>query len=143
MTEVYIDKVTQLAAREFILTMHGGVLTDAQAKTLDSCLGPTSELWIGFINGNPVCAWGLVPPTVLSDKAYLWLYASQAVDEYKFLFVRYSQRVVEALRESYPVIYGVCDVGNHRAIRWMKWLGARFAEPYDGHVPFTIGGLGG
>lgn len=143
MREVDILKADAVTTRRLILEMHGGILSDIQFKTLDGCLGPTAELWIGLVDGRPVCAWGLVPPTVLSDRAYLWLYASAAVDEYKFLFVRYSQRVVETLRESYPIIHGICDVTNPRAIRWLRWLGANFSDPYDGHVPFVIGGRNG
>lgn len=143
MTDVYISRADVATTRQLITEMLGGVLTDAQARSLDGCLGPTSNLWIGFVSGRPVCAWGLVPPTMLSDRAYLWLYASPLVDEYKFLFVRYSQRVVEDLRKHFPVIHGVCEITNPRAIRWLRWLGANFSDPTDGHVPFTIGGLGG
>lgn len=140
MNEVFIDKVQANHARYLISQMKEGGLTDEDNRKLDACLGPASDIWVGFIDKVPVCAWGLVPPTMLSDRAYLWLYASPLVDDYKFLFVRYSQRVVEGLRTYYPTIYGVCDVENDRAIRWLKWLGGKFTEPYEGQVPFTIGG---
>jgi hypothetical protein len=143
MTEVDIIKADALTTRKIIIELHGGVLTDAQAVALAHCVGPTSDLWLGLINGRPVCAWGLVPPTMLSDRAYLWLYATPAIDEHKFLFIRRSMRVVEDLRQLYPVMYGVCDVTNPRAIRWLKRLGAKFSDPSDGHVPFVIGGHNG
>lgn len=137
---IHISRSDALTTRQLIMEMHGGILTKAQSDTLDSCLGPTSDLWVGFISGRPVCAWGLVPPTMLSDRAYLWLYASPAVDEHKFLFVRYSQRVIEDMRRYYPVIYGVCRLGDDRAIRWLKWLGAKFESPDSDFIPFVIGG---
>lgn len=137
---VQISRASRDSCRELILSMHSGILTDVELKALDACIGPTSDLWIGFIAGRPVCAWGLVPPTMLSDRAYLWLYAAPAVDEYKFLFVRYSQRIVEALRVDYPIIEGVCAVENRRAQRWLRWLGAEFGRPLADHIPFTIGG---
>jgi len=140
MSEVQIIKADATTTRGMILAMHG-TLTDVQVRTLDGCNGPTSDLWVGFIDGRPVCAWGLVPPTMLSDRAYLWLYATPAIDEYKFLFIRHSIRVMERLRELYPVIHGVCDIENTRAIRWLKRLGATFSDPYDGHVPFVIGAI--
>ena len=143
MTLVNVIRADAVATRGLIQEMHGKDLTDVETKTLDACVGPTAELWIGLVDGRPVCAWGLVPPTVLSERAYLWLYVGPAVDEYKFLFVRYSQRIVEALRLDYPIIEGICDINNRRAIRWLKWLGASFGEPTAHHVPFVIGGRNG
>ncbi len=143
MTPVRIVKADAVTTKQLIIEMHDGLITAEQAKTLEGCLGPTSDLWIGFLGRQPVCAWGLVPPTMLSDRAYLWLYATPAIDEHKFLFIRHSMRVMESLRDLYPIIHGVCDIDNTRAIRWLKRLGAVFSDPYDGHVPFVIGGRNG
>ncbi len=127
--------------RELILEMHDGILTDEDLRALETCTSQATYLWIGHINSRPVCAWGLVPPTLLADKAYLWLYAGPAIDEYKFQFVRHSMIVMEGMRELYPEIYGVTRADNPRAIRWLKWLGAKYGQPNEkGLVPFWIGG---
>ena len=143
MSDVYINKTTSATARQLIMEMHRNDLSAADLLALDSCLGPTSDIWVGYVDGRPVCAWGLVPPTMLSDRAYLWLYASEAVDDYKFLFVRYSQRIVDGLREYFPVIHGVCRTDNTRAQRWLKWLGAEFSLGDANHIPFEIRGHNG
>ncbi len=140
---IFIEPVDRDATRQLILEMKGGVLDDNDLRALESCTAYASHLWAGYIRGRPVCAWGLVPPTLLSDRAYLWLYAAPAVEEFKFLFVRHSQMIMEEMREIYPVIYGVCEVDNPRAIRWLKWLGAEFGYPKATHVPFLIGGQRG
>jgi len=73
----------------------------------------------------------------------LWLYASPAVEEFKFIFVRNSQRVIEEMKELYPIIYGVTRIEDERAIRWVKWLGGRYNEPINGFRTFVIGGTNG
>lgn len=134
------ERVDRDATRQLILEMKGGIIDDVDLRALESCTSFASHLWIGYIRSRPVCAWGLVPPTLLADRAYLWLYAAPAVDEDKFIFVRNSQRVLEEIRALYPTIHGVTRVADPRAIRWIKWLGGKYGEPVNGFVPFMIGG---
>lgn len=136
---IHTEPVSRDATRQLILEMKGGIIDDVDLKALESCTAFASHLWVGYINDRPVCSWGLVPPTLLSDKAYLWLYATPAVDDHKFMFVRHSQLVMEEMRTHYPSIYGVCEADNRRAIRWLKWLGAKFGPPFGAHIPFLIG----
>jgi len=138
-SDVTIDYVPAARARDLILQMSGGVIDH---EVLYACTPASSDLWVGYVDGVPVCAWGLVPPSILSDRAYLWLFASERVDEHKFLFVRYSQRVMEHLKGLYPVLYGTCDLCNPRAIRWLQWLGAEFDPPVGDKALFHIGAVG-
>lgn len=140
---VMIQTPDRHQTRELILSAKGGILTDIESKTLDACLGFATHLWVGSINGKLTCAWGLVPPSLLSDEAYLWLYSTPAIEDHKFLFVRYSQRVVEEMLKIYPQIVGVTAIGARDSIRWLKWLGAKFDEPRGSHLPFVIVGKHG
>lgn len=140
---VMIQTPDRHQTRELILSAKGGILTDIESKTLDACLGFATHLWVGSINGKLTCAWGLVPPSLLSDEAYLWLYSTPAIKNHKFLFVRYSQRVIEEMLKIYPHIVGVTAIGARDSIRWLKWLGAKFGEPRGSHLPFVIVGKHG
>jgi hypothetical protein len=40
--------------------------------------------------------------------------------------------------KDYPCICGHAVVSNHKAIRWLKWLGAKFEAPWGGGLPFRI-----
>lgn len=135
---VVVEPLNRQQTRDLILSVRGGILTDIESKTLDACLGFATHLWIGKINGKIVCAWGLVPPTLLADEAYLWLYSTPAIAEHKFLFVRYSQRVIEEMLKIYPNIVGVTAIGALDSIRWLKWLGAKFSGSIDNYIPFRI-----
>ena len=82
--------------------------------------------------------WGLIPPTILSDNAYLWLLTTNIIAEHKFLFIRYSQRWVEDVLKIYPVLTGNVRIDNEPAKQWIKWLGAVFYESDGNMIRFTI-----
>ena len=108
----------------------------------DDFIQTTQHLYAGYHDGNLVCVWGLMVPTLLSD-AYIWLYVTPAIDGNEFLFIRHSQRMVERMLEEHGRIIGHTEMKNTRAIRWLKWLGAVFGEPTGQLVPFTIRGKRG
>lgn len=102
------------------------------------CLHRSIEVWQGIVNGEVACVWGLIPPSLLSDRAYLWLLTTRLVEDHKFVFVRNSQRYIEVALKTWPEIYGDCVVGNQSAKRWLQWLGASFGDAKDGKIPFVI-----
>lgn len=136
--KVRIETAPALKAKALILKTVEGTLNHKQLGNIDYCIASTSKLWLGFADGELACAWGLVPATLLSDKAYLWLHSTSKINEHVFLFVRHSQRMVDRMLEEYPVIHGMTDPTNQRTTRWLKWLGAEFGEPIDGVMPFFI-----
>lgn len=96
------------------------------------------DVQVGYIDDELACVWGLQPPTLLSDRAYLWLYVTDVVQEHTFTFIRQSQIAVQRMLETYPMLYGRVEVGNIKAIPWLRWLGATFGESIDGRIPFFI-----
>lgn len=107
-------------------------------RKLDHCIALSAVTWVGCVDEEVACVWGLVPPTLLSTQAYLWLITTDLVTEHPFLFVRHSQMVVKNILKEYPVITGHAGVGEDRSIRWLRWLGARMFDPDKGRIPFVI-----
>ena len=107
-------------------------------EVLRECMYRSIEVRYGLVDGEVACVWGLIPPTLLSTTAYLWLLTTEIIAENKFLFIRHSQRYIEEALESFPCIIGDCIIGERSAMRWLRWLGAEFAEPIDGRIPFVI-----
>ena len=140
MTDLNVQLMDRAVVRQIIIDMKGGVLDDKDALALAACTSNASHTWVCTIDGLAVAVWGLVPPTILADRAYLWLFATAGVDAHKFMFVRRSQVVLEQMKRLYPHIYGVCSIDDRRAIRWIKWLGGQFSQPgsLPGLVPFEI-----
>lgn len=125
--------------KRLIFESKGGILTPEESATLEEYLMFSIYLQTGSIDGKFCCAWGLVPPTLLADKAYLWMYSTDEVEQHKFLFVRKSQIAVEEMLKHYPILVGCCETGKTRSVRWLRWLGARFFEPVDPrYLPFEI-----
>jgi hypothetical protein len=95
------------------------------------------EVTTGFVDGEFVCCWGLIPPSFLSNQAYLWMWAPEPM-KHQFIFIRRSQIQVQKMLERYDSIIGDCLLGNRSAQRWLRWLGAEFQHPKGGLLPFVI-----
>lgn len=107
-------------------------------KILNDALVRTHDLWVGWHDGAPVFAWGLIPPTLLSSSAYLWMVSIDEAEEHQFVLVRHSQIAMKQMLERYETIVGHCEETSLRSIRWLKWLGATFGTVDGTLLPFTI-----
>jgi hypothetical protein len=112
----------------------------SEVALFNACVMRSTAMWVGFIDGVLACVWGLVPPTLLSEQAYLWLHHTDTIKGHEFLFIRRSQIAVADMLLIHPLIVGHAEVGNARGIKWLKWLGAVFGEPEGRLIPFTIRG---
>lgn len=107
-------------------------------ELLRKCVYRSTDVRYGFVNGECACVWGLIPPTLLSNSAYLWLLTTDLVEQHKFLFVRHSQRWMEEALCTYPIIIGDWVPGDPSARRWLEWLGAKFGPLDGGRHQFMI-----
>lgn len=107
-------------------------------RVMRECLYRSIEIRQGLVDGKVACIWGMIPPTLLSTTAYLWLLTTDLVEAHKFLFVRHSQRYVEEALKVFPTIVGDVVLPNPAAQRWLRWLGAEFGVAAEGRVPFKI-----
>lgn len=107
-------------------------------ETLDQLLSRSSVRHIGTVNGEVAAMWGLVPQSILSNQAYLWLLTTDLAEQHKFLLVRYSQMFVKQALQHYEQIVGHCAAGNFPAKRWIRWLGGEFGVGDGKKVPFVI-----
>ena len=137
MTNVKIASLPDLDIREILQRSPVADVPGAE-EIMKECMFRSIEVRYGFVNGVPACVWGLIPPTLLSSTAYLWLLTTDIVVEHKFLFIRHSQRYIEEALKEWPTIIGTCDINNHSAKRWLEWLGAEFTPAVRGQYPFVI-----
>lgn len=94
--------------------------------------------YVGYIDGEVACVYGLVPPSLLSDRVYLWLITTDTVDKHKFTFIRHSQMVIERVLERYDHIFGETILSDAKAMRWLRWLGAVYLPPRGSFRAFYI-----
>jgi hypothetical protein len=132
-----VKHITGAEAKGYIARL---ALTSDEAYAMEYCFDMSSSIWIGLIDDNMACIWGLIPPSLLSEQAYLWLYTTDVIKEHQFVLVRHSQLVMEEILKRYKSVCGHVFVGegDSKSVRWLKWLGAKFGEPDKGGVPFRI-----
>jgi hypothetical protein len=110
------------------------------SEWLDSFMHRSQHCFVCYIKGEAAAVYGMIAPTLLSERAYIWLLVTNTIDHNKFLFVRHSQLVIERMLELYDTLEGETHIDDARALRWMKWLGAQYGGAPRGGVllPFTI-----
>ena len=135
---VRIDPIASAEVSNLITFFDPTTLNHKQIEMIEWCQSMSMEMWTGWADNELVAVWGLIPPSLISNQAYLWMHATDAVKDHTFLFVRHSQRMVERMLLHYETIVGHCVISAKDSIRWVKWLGGEFGD-YDGQlVPFTI-----
>src|SRR2546423_1138059 len=113
-------------------------LDDSERAIMCFYLRSSSDIWYADLDGEIACIWGLIPPTLLSQTAYIWLFDTDLCAQHTFMLVRQSQIMMAQMLERYPIITGHCRIGRDRSIAWLKWLGAEFGLPQGAAIPFTI-----
>lgn len=114
-------------------------LNDEQSDVImKECLRQSPIVWESSVNGEGACIWGMIPPSLMSDRAYIWLYTTDVADKHTFILVRQSRLMIEEMFKEYPILVGYCNIEDLRAIRWLKWLGAEFGHPEGMKIPFEI-----
>lgn len=107
-------------------------------RIMKDCLRSSPVVWESNIDGEGACIWGLIPQTLMSDRAYIWLYTTDVADQHTFILVRQSKLMIEEVLKECPILYGYCKLEDARAIRWLKWLGAEFGIYDDVKISFEI-----
>lgn len=134
MTKVVIEQITDPITVASII--QGLPLDDK--KIMSDCIKSSYTVWVGMIDGVVGCVWGVVLPTLLSNRAYLWLWTKDIVRDHPFVFIRRAQMIIQELLMEYEAVIGVCEVGKENSVRWLKILGAKFGDPESGLYPFEI-----
>ena len=101
----------------------------------------SEDSWVAKLDGQVVVCWGVIPPSILSSMAYVWVVASNDIGKHphvKFLFIRYSQRILEIMLQKYESLYGFCFPHESESIKWLRHLGAKFEDPHGGKILFRI-----
>ena len=130
-----IEKLSAVRAKQIV---EGIEFNQTDQKAMDFCLLMSTYMWAGFVDGKLACIWGVIPPSLMSVQAYLWLYTTNVIEEHQFLLVRHSQMVIKEILQEYPSIVGHATIGAGKSLRWLKWLGARFGHPAGTLIPFRI-----
>jgi hypothetical protein len=135
---VSITRLEGAEAYDLIFPEHLSMLPVINQETMKRSMVNSSQVWVGIDNDKVLAIWGLIPPTLMSDRAYLWLFTTKDFAGHEFILIRHSQRAMQVMLEEFPTIIGHGVVGATQSLRWLRWLGAKFGEPCGEFLPFTI-----
>ena len=86
----------------------------------------SSPLVAGFCKGELLGFVGLLPPTILSPSAYIWMHETQAIARHKMWFARQAKSFLANMFKLYDNISGNCFAT--RGPRWVESLGGEFID---------------
>lgn len=135
---VAIETIDRARASDLISSNDLPRLGEAELKAFDTYIQNSLVIWIGSRDRRPVNMWGIIPPTMISDVAYLWHHLLTHPGDHTFVLARYSRLAVERVLKHYPRLVGHCRQGDSEAQKWIRWLGGEFGYPQGELVPFTI-----
>jgi hypothetical protein len=85
-----------------------------------------SEIIIGKFGDEILAYIGLVPPTLVSDQAYMWMLTTSAGEAHPILLARYGAGVVDTALAKYRVLFGHCF--EPKSAYWLRYMGAEFTS---------------
>ena len=138
MSQVVIKQVTPEEVGSMVGLMQ--TMTVRERVRCNERLRGTVPINAGYLNGELAAIWGVIPPTLASNQAYLWVYTTDALKDLysQFLFIRFSQVMVQDMLLLYESLVGVTEVTATKSIRWLKFLGAEYGPPEGEYLPFVI-----
>lgn len=97
----------------------------------------SEECWMVYNAANkPIVFFGRVVP---EDKygRLIWCLGTKGIAGYERPFARVSKRILEKWARRYEVLFNAVGTFNEDAVRWLKWCGAIFYDPFAvGEEPF-------
>lgn len=111
------------------------MLSDTNRDTMERSLRNSPDAWVAYHADTVLGFCGLIPPTLLSETAYFWFYATPEFGHHRLAATRVSRRLVRDALNRYPNLVGHCTA---KSARWLRWLGASLGEPQGSLIPFEI-----
>ena len=133
-----IESISREEMLDLISSGTWGMVDEDKMKTIKDSLLVSTHLWIGLVDKDLICAFGVAQPSLISERAYFWVWATEKLRDHVFIFTRRSQMVVADLLNQFPTLFGFCDTSEPGAERWLRWLGAKFGPSEGDMIPFEI-----
>jgi len=115
--------------------MHVGEFEGQEAAVIAQYALLSDPLMLGTYGSEILCVVGLIPPTLLSDQAYIWLWTDEAASRHRVVFGRWARRFIHQALQRYSLIRGHCARSNWK---WLHSLGAEIADVQGDIFEFEI-----
>lgn len=96
----------------------------------------SSKVFCYCEDGKVLMMVGVCP--AMGDVGVIWMISTEETFSRKRMqFIRETKGVLEELSEGYSTLYNIIHQNNHKAIRWLKYLGFEFSN-FNGHPEFLL-----
>ena len=82
-----------------------------------------------ILNGSPLAMFGIVPETVLGNKASIWMLATEGLSKINIKVIRDSKHFIKIMLAYFPYLHNYVSNDNKESIKWLKFCGAKIKEP--------------
>ena len=90
----------------------------------------SSLCMVALVDGQPEVIFGAGDLSILTGLGAPWLLGSDAVVRHRVEFLRRSVHWRDQLLLRYSTLRNIVDCRNTVAIRWLRWLGFVFSDPF-------------
>lgn len=122
-----LAQVMRQADRDEVMARSGSTPIGA----LMSSYRGSTVCMVALVDGLPEVIWGAGDINILTGTGSPWMLGSEAINAHRKDFLRHSSHWRDQLLQRYSVLKNVVDCRNTVAIRWLRWLGFRFSDPFD------------
>ena len=96
-----------------------------------------STTFVALADDVPICAFGVVPYSILGSFGAPWMVGTNALDGCAKDFIRHCKTDLKGFFGEWERLYNVVDARNTKAIRWLAWLGFQI-QPAVPYGPFKM-----
>lgn len=89
------------------------------------------EGWVAEDDSGPICYWGFIPESLLSDRVFTWFHPVRDMRPFRVPFLRACRQQLAEIRKTYPRVFGSVDPELCHAVRWLEWLGFRRVGEFE------------
>lgn len=104
-----------------------GHLTPTEA--LELSLEYSLKCWTVLVDGAPAAMFGVSRSSCVNT-GVPWLLATNRFRLAKKVFLKLSPGYISTMLGTTPRLFNFVKADNEQSIRWLKWCGFRFGEPF-------------
>lgn len=79
-----------------------------------------------YLNEKIICIFGIVPVSLIGNRATIWMLGSEELNQIKLSFVKYTREFIDFFLGKYPLLENWVDGRYNQAIKWLQLCGAEF-----------------
>ncbi len=89
----------------------------------------SDEVYVGLVNSEIACVWGVAQESLLAENASIWLLSTPVMERAPVAIARRTRSELHKLLRRYRSLGNYVDSQYVRCVRWLRWLGFTLEAP--------------